>query len=327
VNIVRAFSAAVVGLGQIGQGYDYDVQDGSRILTHAAAFAQHPGFVLLGGVDKDPEQRRRFVEKYHLPAYPDLASLWSEAEPEVYALAVPMAQHFQLAQALIGKRPLSVLCEKPMTDSLVAGYEMVSDAEAHGCALAVNYIRRCEPGVKTLRAEIQTGKFGEIFKGKIWYGRGLHNSASHFIDLLRFLLGEVAEVQVMKTGRLWAGSDPEPDVCLYFGETPVYLLAGQAEHYSLAEMELLGTKGTIVYREGGRFIGVRRTISDPDFPRYTILNRNEIVVPNELCRYQWFVQDHLYRHLDAGEPLCINGQNALRTLEVIERIISSLRKE
>jgi len=323
---VRVFSAVVVGLGQIGQGYDYHVPDGSRILTHAAAFAHHPGFVLLGGVDKDPEQRRRFTEKYHLPAYPDLASLWSENEPDVYALAVPTSQHVQLWQALIRHRPLAVLCEKPMTDSLAAGCKMVSDAEAHQCTLAVNYIRRCEPGVQTLRAEIQNGKFGEIFKGMIWYSKGLRNSGSHFIDLLRFLLGEVAEVYVMGTGRLWEGSDPEPDVCLYFGETPVYLLAGRAEHYSIAEMELLGTKGEITYGGGGRYIVMRGTISDPDFPGYTTLDRNEIIVSNQLYRYQWFVQDHLYRHLDAGDPLYIDGQNALRTLEVIERIIRKVKE-
>jgi len=323
---MRVFSSVVVGLGRIGQGYDYDCPDDAKILTHAAAFAHHPGFELMAGVDRDPGQRRRFEAKYRRPAYPDLASLWSAHEPEVYALAVPTPHHFSMCQAVIDRHPLAVLCEKPMAGSLAEGREMVTAATVQNCVLAVNYIRRCEPGVRALRAAITRGQFGEIFKGVVWYGKGIKNNGSHFIDLLHFLLGDVTDVRVLKNGRRWEGSDPEPDVCLLFGETPVYLLAGREECYSLAEMELFGTKARITYGDGGARIEVSPTRPDPVFPGYTILERNKETIPNHLHRYQWFVQDHLYRHLDAGEALWIDGRSALGALDVIEQICERVKE-
>ena len=56
---MNRFTAAVVGLGQVGQGYDYNSPDDSVILTHSTALKFHPRFESIGGVDQDPVQRER----------------------------------------------------------------------------------------------------------------------------------------------------------------------------------------------------------------------------------------------------------------------------
>ena len=57
---MQKLAAVVLGLGQIGQGYDYDHPDDSLILTHATGFAYHEAYELVAAVDPDPFQRERF---------------------------------------------------------------------------------------------------------------------------------------------------------------------------------------------------------------------------------------------------------------------------
>ncbi len=111
---MKVFSAAVIGLGRIGQGYDYDRPDRNHVLTHANAFKNHPGFQLIAGVDPVLAQRERFEKKFARPAYPDLRTLFSKENPQVLSIAVPTALHFQIFKEVIEHAPTAIICEKPL---------------------------------------------------------------------------------------------------------------------------------------------------------------------------------------------------------------------
>jgi predicted dehydrogenase len=322
---VKSFSAAILGLGQIGQGYDYEATDDRLILTHANAYHYHAGFELVAAIDPDPEQRERFIRKFGLPAYKDLESLISRHRPEVFSICVPTFHHFQVFQEIIPLRPAAILCEKPIAPRLSDAQEMVRLAEAHEVALLVNYIRRFEPGGLALKEAIQRGEYGDIYKGVAWYGKGILHSASHYIDFLRFLLGEITGLNVVEKGREGQGHDPEPDVCLSFGDARIYFLAAREECFSTSSIELMGTIGHIYYRDGGERIEVRSLQPDPTYPGYTILSPEPHRIPNDMNRYQWHVLEHLYRHLSGETPLNGDGKSATETLEVIETIINTRR--
>lgn len=324
---MRRFSAAILGLGQIGQGYDYDASDDCLILTHASAYHYHAGFELVAATDPDPEQRERFVRKFGLPAYPDLASLISGHRPEVYSICVPTSQHFQVFKEIIPCGPAAVLCEKPIALGLSEAQEMVRLAEAHQVALLINYIRRFEPGGTALKEAVQRREFGDIYKGVAWYSKGIIHNGSHYLDFLRFLLGEVTDLQVIEKGREWLGHDPEPDVCLHFGDVPIYFLAAREECFSTGGIELMGTGGHIHYRDGGERIEVRRMQPDPTFPGYKILNPDPQLIPNDMKRYQWHVLDHLYRHLTGKTALNGDGKSATETLRIVHKIINIRKME
>jgi hypothetical protein len=61
VSLVRL----LVGLGQIGLGYDLALDPDRYIYTHSRALSRHPKFRLLVGVDPDAGFRRRAAR--HLP--------------------------------------------------------------------------------------------------------------------------------------------------------------------------------------------------------------------------------------------------------------------
>jgi len=317
---MRKFSSAVIGLGRIGQEYDYSNADDSTVLTHAAGFAYHEGFDLLGAVDPDETQRVRFEKKFGRPAYANLQTLMLHHEPEVFSIGVPTSHHFQIFQEVINYLPLAVLCEKPIAACVVDARNMLSMAEENNCALLVNYIRRFDPGVLALRSAIQNRDFGEIYKGTVWYTKGFMNNGSHFVDLARFLLGETTHFRIIEKGRDWAGEDPEPDVCVRFGKTSMYFLAAKEECFLLAGMELIGTKGMITYKESGTIIEYRKTIPHPVFSGYIVLSQEKQTIPTDLKRYQWHVLEALYQNLTKGTPLNSDGKSATDTLAVVESI-------
>jgi len=74
----------------------------------------------------------------------------------------------------------------------------------------------------------------EIYKGVVWYGKGMRNNGSHFVDLMRFLLGEASDPRLLCEGRAWNGTDPEPDVKARFGGADVHFLAAREECFTIA---------------------------------------------------------------------------------------------
>lgn len=314
------FTAAVVGLGRIGQGYDYDRSADEYVLTHAAGFAAHDGFELVAGVDPDPGQRERFERKFGRPAFEDVESLLRRCRPEVVAIAAPTRLHFPVFETIMRGRPRAVVCEKPMTARVADARRMVALAEDQGCALLVNYVRRFDPGVLALRRVIQQGGLGEIYKGTVWYTKGWLVNGSHFVDLLMFLLGEANEVSVLDPGPRPVGDDPEPDVRIGFKDATVYFLCGREACASMAEMELIGTLGRVRYEHGGATIRVQRAQPDPRFPGYRAFGTEAETLPADMNRYQWQVLESLHRHLTGGTELNADGRSSVETLEVLERV-------
>ncbi len=313
---MRRFTAAVLGLGQVGQGYDYAQTDPSVVKTHAAAFAHHPGYDLIGGVDPDPVQRERFEHKFGRPSFASYAGLLSRARPDVVAIAVPTALHCQALSEVLEGQPRAVVCEKPIAPSVAEGEAMVAAAKRHECALLVNYIRRFEPGLLCLRQELQQGDLGTVYKGVVWYTKGLLHNGSHFVDLLRFLMGEAEESHIIDPGRKLDTGDAEPDVMIRFGAADIAFIAAREERFSLAEMTLVATGGKVAYANGGHQIQIEK-VGD------TGSLGNPRSLPTEMSRYQWHVVDHLHRHLTTGSPLNSTGATALESLRVVERILSS----
>ncbi len=321
---MKRIAAAVIGLGRVGQGYDYEAEAAQSVLTHAQAFAAHPAFELVAGVDPLQPERERFVRKFSAPAYPDVGALLAEKRPEVYALAVPTSLHGPLLRQLLAFQPRAVICEKPLAPTLAEGKAMVAEAGKRGCSLAVNYMRRFEPGTRQLARALHDGELGEVHKGVAWYSKGLRHNGSHIVDLLSFLLGATVITEAVLRGRDWQGGDPEPDVILRFGAARVALLAAREECFSLHSIELIGTRGVARYAAGGEQILCYGVVPSARFGGEPTLGREPRAISSDMDRYQLHVVDALARHLEHGAPLASDGESALATLAIIEDIMARM---
>ena len=320
---MNKYSAAIIGLGQVGQGYDYTNNDESVILTHASALKYHNGFDLISAVDSDLEQCVRFNKKFSRPAYRSIKELYSECQPDVVSISVPINDHFEVFKEVVSYGPKAIILEKPVASSIKEALQMVKIAKEANCIVSVNYIRRFNPAIVELKKMIDQGKFGEIYKGVVWYSKGFINNGSHFIDLLRWFFGEISSVNVIKNGRKWDNKDPEPDLCVCFGDTEIYMLAGREEKYYMGSFDMVSSGGAVTYIDG-QDIEIQYAQDDPLYPKYKSLSKiSKIANPSE--RNIWYLYENLVNHFESSASIPSNLDTATATLSSVMEIIYKLR--
>lgn len=315
----------IVGLGQIGMGYDLNLDAGRFVLSHARAFGSNPDFALVAGVDPLPERTTVFGRSYGAATFVDLPTALRDSSPDVVVIACPTAQHGAVLRMVLQlSRPRVVLCEKPLSYDIAEARTMVALCEAAGCDLFVNYARRSDPAALAIRTRLASGAMAGPVKGVAWYTKGLLHTGSHFFNLIELWLGDMESFTVIEKGRLWDGLDPEPDVRVRFAGGSVDFLAAREECFSLHEIELVAQNGRLRYEQGGGKISWQAAATDPTTPEYTVLSADGECIPADPGRSQAHVAREIANHL-AGRPasLC-SGSAALRTLESLTAIGSGL---
>ena len=248
-------SALVVGLGQIGMGYDLKLDQHQYVLTHARAFQQHPAFWLVGAVDVDPNKREVFEAHYGAPAFDEISNAAAALQPDVVVVATPTLVHATTMRAVLRSfQPTTLLCEKPLAFELTDAGEMLQGALTQDCKVFVNYMRSAEPGCIEVKNRMVDGRIGKLEKGVVWYSKGLFNNGSHFLNLLQYWLGDVTNFQIVHRGRLWDGVDTEPDVVVWFGDLRILFLAAREENFSHYTIELIAANDRLRYKKGGEQI-------------------------------------------------------------------------
>ena len=322
------WSVLVVGLGQIGMGYDLSLDPEAYVLTHARAFAGHEAFELVGAVELDPEKREAFEAHYVAPAFSDVTTAMRVLSPDVVAIATPTALHAETVRAVLGGAvtPRAILCEKPLAYELSDARLMLDEAQEKKCAVYVNYMRRAEPGVIEVKARLLEGSIGAPYKGVVWYSKGLFNNGSHFLNLLQYWLGDVSNFQIIDQGRRWGG-DPEPDFTLSFGDQRIFFIAAREENFSHYTIELIGSNGRLRYEKGGEDILWQGLKNDPAFSGYTILDGVGTKIETDYDRVQWHVVDQLARSMKGFAAHICTGAEALNTIEVLTAIKEKLCRQ
>ena len=313
------YRALVVGLGQIGMGYDIDADPKSRIATLARAFSEHPEFELVGGVDQDSTRRELFQARYQNPSFSSVDTAIEKTSPDVIAIAVPTEAHYQVLSKIVQLGALkAILCEKPLSYDFVEATEMVSLAEKYDVKLFTNYMRRCDPAVIEVRRRIDQDEISGPIKGICWYSKGIFNNGSHFLNLLQYWLGEVKNFEIINQGRLWGDHDPEPDVKIKFELGEVYFFSAKEENFSHYTVELIAANGRLRYEQGA--MTWQPSASDRNNTGYVILSSDAEVIKSDATRMQWHVVDQISNYLSGAKTSICTGEQGLSTLNVLMQI-------
>jgi predicted dehydrogenase len=309
----------LVGLGQIGMGYDLNHPE-THIFTHARAFSLHPDFELIGAIDPDSQKIESFQKNYSIPAF----SSFKEAltlTPNVVVIGTPTSSHLADVEEILGSfNPKIVLCEKPLANDPDEAIRLVELCEKSATNLYVNYMRRSSPGSLRVLKMIKEGDIQGPFKANVWYSKGLYNSGSHFIDLMRLWMGEMKDFKILNQGRKWNKIDPEPDFVAYFEQGQVQFTALKEENFFHNSFELYGTNGRLRYEQGGALITWEKVSSNPLFTGYKTLEKNEVRLETEFNTLQWHVAEELSKSLKGQLANLCNGREALLTLQACIKI-------
>jgi predicted dehydrogenase len=304
--------SAVVGLGRVGQGYDYDVAGDTVVLTHAAAFAAHPRFDLVAAADPDAEARERFTRKFGVPAVADAADL---PEADVVAIATPAALHRAGAEQALRRGVRAIVCEKPLATTTEDGDAIVAACHDTGVPLAVNYMRRFDPAVAELREQLAGGAIGSVRAGVAWYPGGLLENGSHMVDLVDFLLGPIERAEVT------AADAESPAARLEAAGVIVHLLPAPTAPLNVFQLELLGTGGSLRYLQSGMTYSFHGTTTPAALPHVEVIDADGEHRRTDLPRYGLHVLDALAARVDGDAPLPSDGDSALRALRVCAALV------
>ena len=306
-------SCIIIGLGQIGMGYDLSLDHDKFIYTHARAFASHSGFNLVCGVDPSEERRELFSKYYNRPAYPTIEMALKNNSVDLVVIAVPTSEHkVTLEKVLDRSKPHTILCEKPLGGSVNEARVMVQRCLDHNINLYVNYVRQSCPGAINVKRMFDTGEIETPVRGVIWYSKGFIHNGSHFFDIAKYWLGDYESAQIINNGRDLEGVGAEPEVKVTFANGEVTFMPACEEHYSHYTVELISPSGRLYWAGNGLFW--QKAERDPLIKGYKILSSMPTEIAVGMDCYQRNVVEQLSLALAGKSASICSGKEALNTI-------------
>lgn len=199
----RRIRIAVVGCGRIAVNHFNAIE------------AQKEQLQLAAVCDTDPEALRAAETKYGVTGFDSLDELLHSSDADVVALCTPSGMH--PAQAIqVARAGKHVMTEKPMATRWTDGMHMVRECDEAGVRLFVVKQNRRNATLQLVKQAMEKGRFGRIYMVTInvfwtrpqsyydaakWRGTwefdggALMNQASHYVDLVDWLIGPVESVQ------------------------------------------------------------------------------------------------------------------------------------
>ncbi|MGH8529909.1 MAG: Gfo/Idh/MocA family protein [Nevskiales bacterium] len=201
----RKIRFALVGCGRIAK-------------NHFSAIQQHAQEAELVAVcDTHAGRLNDAVKTHGVKGFRELDELLDGSNPDIVVLSTPSGLH--AAQAIrAAQAKKHVMTEKPMATRWQDGVDMVRACDAAGVRLFVVKQNRRNATVQLLKNAIDQGRLGRIYMVQVnvfwsrpqdyydsdaWRGTwefdggALMNQASHYVDLLDWLIGPVDSLQAM----------------------------------------------------------------------------------------------------------------------------------
>ncbi|TVO72421.1 Gfo/Idh/MocA family protein [Sedimenticola selenatireducens] len=201
----RKIRIAIVGCGRISK-------------NHFGSIEKHAGNIELASVcDTDAKVLAKHAEQYQVPGYQYFEEMLNTEQLDMVVLCTPSGIHPDQA-ALAAKHKVHVMTEKPMATRWQDGVRMVRACDEANVRLFVVKQNRRNTTLQLLKRAISEKRFGKIHMVHLnvfwtrpqdyydqakWRGTwefdggAFMNQASHYVDLLDWLIGPVDKIQAM----------------------------------------------------------------------------------------------------------------------------------
>ncbi len=199
----RSIRIAVVGCGRIAASHFRSIE------------AHRQDLELVAVCDTDAATLEAMQQQHGAAGFATLPELLRDAHPDVVALCTPSGLHPQ--QAILAARTgCHVITEKPMATRWSDGLRMVRECDEADVHLLVVKQNRRNSTLQLLKRALDKRRFGRLYmvtlnvfwsRPQSYYdsarwrgtwefdGGALMNQASHYVDLIDWLIGPVESVQ------------------------------------------------------------------------------------------------------------------------------------
>jgi UDP-N-acetyl-2-amino-2-deoxyglucuronate dehydrogenase len=201
----RKIRLAIVGCGRISK-------------NHFGSIEKHADNIELAAVcDTNAQVLQQHAEQYQVPAYRSMEDMLKNEKIDLVALCTPSGIHASQAE-LAARYGVHVMTEKPMATRWQDGVRMVRACDDANVRLFVVKQNRRNTTLQLLKRAVEEKRFGKIHmvhlnvfwtRPQEYYDQGkwrgtwefdggaFMNQASHYVDLLDWLIGPVDKVQAM----------------------------------------------------------------------------------------------------------------------------------
>ncbi len=198
----RKIKFALIGCGRISE-------------KHISAINEHDDDAELECVcDINPDVLSETVKRTGVNGYNSLDETLANCDADIYVLCTPSGLHPEQT-VQIARSGCHVVTEKPMATRLQDGKQMVNACDQEGVHLFVVKQNRLNPTLQLLKKAVIEKRFGRIYMVNVnvfwtrpqeyydqakWRGTwefdggAFMNQASHYVDLLDWLIGPIESV-------------------------------------------------------------------------------------------------------------------------------------
>lgn len=309
---------------------------------------QIAGAALAAVCDIKRERADRLAAEFGVPAFADMHEMMSTVAPDAVAVLTESGLHAEHAIAL-ARHGKHVIVEKPMALTLQDADAMIRACDDAGVRLFVVKQNRFNVPVVKAREALEAGRFGKMVLGTVrvrwcrpqayydqdpWRGTWaldggvLTNQASHHVDLLEWMMGDVDSVFAMASTRLAkVETEDTAVVALRFasGALGVIEATTAARPKDLeGSLSLLGEGGTVEI--GGFAVNQMRTwqFVAPQPGDDEVLQRFSVNPPNVYGFGHQAYYEHVVDCLRNDRHQLVDGLEGRRSLELITAIYESV---
>lgn len=337
---MKKLGYAVLGLG-IGMAH-----------AEAAAFSENAE--LVAACDLDEARLSKFHALYpDASLYRDAQALFRDERVDIVSICLPSAMHADYAVMAMeaGKH---VLVEKPIDITPERAMRIEEARVRTGMTCGVVHQNRFNLNMIEIKKAVDEGRLGRILFGTFavkWYreqkyydrggwrgtwemdgGGSLMNQAVHTVDLMRYLMGDVAEItSVMNicNHRIQTEDLTASLVTFTSGATATFLSTTCAYPGICTEIDLYGTEGTI--EADADQLKTWKFKSDEEeteeaamLARYGRGNREAVRESGTLYGHRYVVEDMICAVRDGRAP-AILPLDAIESVRIVNAVYQSAR--
>ena len=239
---------------------------------HYGSWARMDRVNLVASCNRDIDRARATG----LPAYSDLGTMLAEQDPDLLDIILPPEAHAETIRAALDAGIKWLICQKPFCRDLAEAEQITAEAEAVGAVIVVHENFRFQPWYRVIKRALDRGDIGQVqqvtFRLRPGDGQGpdaylarqpyfqtmtrflVHETAVHWVDTFRFLLGNPLAVyaDLRQINPAIAGEDagyilfdhPNGVKALFDGNRHLDHAADNLRR-TMGEALFEGTKGTI----------------------------------------------------------------------------------
>jgi UDP-N-acetyl-2-amino-2-deoxyglucuronate dehydrogenase len=327
---------ALVGCGRIAKRH-------SELL----GFNQIDGARLVAVCDNVIDKAKKIAEQFNVPAYEDRDKMMKSESIDVVVVLTPSGLHAKHVVNL-SKYGKHIMVEKPMALTIEDTENMIYACDENNIKLFVIKQNRFNVPVVKLREAIESDRFGKLTLGTVrvrwarhqayydqdsWRGTWdmdggvLTNQASHHVDMLEWMMGDVESVFAKMTTAL---ADVETEdtaiVTLKFKSGALGIIeATTATRPTNLEgsISILGENGTVVV--GGVAVNEMQTwvFEDEQDGDSTVLEKFSVNPPNVYGFGHQAYYEHVVDCIVSGSANLVDGLQGRKSIELISAIYES----